>query len=513
MKRIIYLMLIFYFCLENVTCINALGDNGGETPSGIPYSELEEVMDNYIKEYIGKEVAGASVAVLKYDTYLFQGYYGYANIDSGKIVDKDAIFEWGSTSKLLVWVSVMQLVEKGQLDLNEDIRNYLPKGFLKKLKYEEPITMLNLMNHNAGWEEHLTDIFYSDPEKIGSLEETLKIFEPNQVFKPGEHVSYSNYGCALAAYVVEQISKVSFYQYVNDNIFQVLRMNHTSFDPVQKNEFIENNRKFTKGYVLRNKEMIERPSYYIGLYPAGGAVGTFSDMCKFVSALIPKEGMKCPLFEDAETLDKLFSKSYEPAEDFPGICHGFWEHYYSVRVLEHGGNSDSFSAEIAIAPESGLAYVVMTNQAHERALCYGLKDMLFGNFKAEVQNGLTNSDLVAGSYRSLRRPFSGFTMWLNFIVTEVSIIDENTINIDGDIYRQIKPYVYQYTDDGGASEWVCFNIENGEVKSMYMEYGEYEPVNSLSIMATMLAYIMFIIISIYFAITTVIMVILTLFKK
>lgn len=99
-------------------------------------------------------------------------------------------------------------------------------------------------------------------------------------------------------------------------------------------------------------------------------------MCKFVSALVPKDGNKSSLFKNEKTLKNMFSESYKVTDDFPSICHGFWEHYYSVRVLEHGGNTDSSSSQIAFAPEKGLALalVIMTNQAHERSLCYGLKD-------------------------------------------------------------------------------------------------------------------------------------------
>ena len=52
----------------------------------------------------------------------------------------------------------MQLVEQGKIDLNADIRTYLPEGFMTKLKYDSPITMLNLMHHNAGFEENPFDL-------------------------------------------------------------------------------------------------------------------------------------------------------------------------------------------------------------------------------------------------------------------------------------------------------------------------------------------------------------------
>lgn len=79
--------------------------------------------------------------------------YGYTHIDKQLKVTSNTVFELGSVTKLLVWTSVMQLVEQGTLDLNENIRTYLPDGFLTNIQYDSPITMLHLMHHNAGWED------------------------------------------------------------------------------------------------------------------------------------------------------------------------------------------------------------------------------------------------------------------------------------------------------------------------------------------------------------------------
>lgn len=482
----ILILLVLTFIMQ-IFPIAALAEEitNEQTPSGIKYSSLKETVDEYSEKYIGKTTAGASVAILKNDKIIFKQNYGYSDIENKAKITDDTLFEWGSTTKLFVWVSVMQLVEQGKLDLTKDIKEYLPDNYFRKLQFDQPITMLNLMNHNAGWEEHLTDMFYSNPQDVKSLKETLEIIEPKQVHKPGEVVAYSNYGAALAAYIVERIAGISFDEYVNKYILNVLNMKETSINPLQKdNQYVQKNRPLAKGYMENSKGLVERPILYLGIYPAGGAVGTLSDMCKFVSALIPKSGEASPLFKYENTLYTLFSKSYSPTDDFPGVCHGFGEHYYSVRTLEHGGNTDSFSSQITFAPEEGTAVLVMTNQAHERPLCYGLKDLIFGSYKGEQYDGkLPDSSIVTGNYSSLRKPDSGFSTWLNFIVSEVKAVDENTIDIDGDIYREIKPYVYQYTDENGASELIYFNVENDKVKTMYQKCGEYEPLSTLSIIS------------------------------
>ena len=66
-------------------------------------------------------------------------------------VDDSSVFEWGSTTKITVWVSIMQFWEEGKIDLKTDIKEFLPKDFLTNPKYDKPVTMLDLMNHQAGF--------------------------------------------------------------------------------------------------------------------------------------------------------------------------------------------------------------------------------------------------------------------------------------------------------------------------------------------------------------------------
>lgn len=200
---------------------------GGATPSGIPLTGLEAFVDDYVKEYIGTQTVGASVVMVKDGQVVLSKGYGYADVEQQIPVTPDTVMEWGSISKLAVWASVMQLAEQGKLDLNQDVRKLLPENFLTKLTYEEPITMLNLMNHNAGFEEYMFDMAYQSPEEVRSLEEGLKLAQPAQIYRPGEVVAYSNYGNSLAAYIVERISGQPYHEYVQQHIFEPLGMKHS----------------------------------------------------------------------------------------------------------------------------------------------------------------------------------------------------------------------------------------------------------------------------------------------
>src|SRR5699024_8440719 len=174
-------------------------------------------------------VAGATIIAIKDNQIVLSKGYGYADIENQIPMDPEiTVLEWGSITKLFVWVSAMQLAEQGELDLEKDIRIYLPEGFLTKLKFDEPITMLNLMHHNAGFEEYIFDLLFDSPEHLQSLEESLRVAEPEQVYKPGEVVAYSNYSTSLAAYIIEGITEQPFYEYVEENIFKKIGMDDST---------------------------------------------------------------------------------------------------------------------------------------------------------------------------------------------------------------------------------------------------------------------------------------------
>ena len=102
------------------------------------------------------DIAGASVLVMKDGTVLLQKGYGYADVKTKKPVDPAAtIFRLASISKLFTWVSVMQLVEQGKLDLDADVNRYL--DFQIRPKFDRPVTLRNLMTHTGGFEEQLSE--------------------------------------------------------------------------------------------------------------------------------------------------------------------------------------------------------------------------------------------------------------------------------------------------------------------------------------------------------------------
>lgn len=117
-----------------------------------------------------------------------------------------------------MWTSATQLYEQGNLDLNKDIRTYLPDGFLDDLTYDKPITMLDLMNHSTVFLSTYKDMETETESEIMPLDKALAETLPAQQFAPGETTTYSNYSTALAGYVVQCASGMDFGDYDRCNL-------------------------------------------------------------------------------------------------------------------------------------------------------------------------------------------------------------------------------------------------------------------------------------------------------
>lgn len=286
MKKIVSFVLIVVLSLTTaVQSIAATTSNDNKVlPSGLRYDMLSQTIENFAVEHLS-EVPGAAVGVFDKDGFLYENWFGWADKESKIPMSSDTVVEWGSVTKLLLWISVMQLWERGNLDLEKDIKVYLPDGFLRKLRYETPISILDLMNHRAGFEESFFKIQTSKEEDIVSLEEYLRTIQPEQVFEPGAVVAYSNWGAALAAYIVERISGIPYWQYVHENIFVPLRMDHSAIlTDLSDNLIVQERRKLLKSYTVSGQPIADMQ--YINAYPAGACVSTLSDLVTFGQALL-----------------------------------------------------------------------------------------------------------------------------------------------------------------------------------------------------------------------------------
>lgn len=491
-KRIFSQLLIGFFVMTMIigafsipACSINLNTVAGKTPSGIPFNKLEEKIDEYVSQYIGKTTPGAAIAVVKDGQIIFLKGFGYSDLANQIPVDpKSTVFEWASTSKLFTWTSVMQLMEEGKLDLDSDIKTYLRNEFTQKLEYNQPITMRDIMNHAAGFGDYAFNTIVFSPDKLVTLEEAILRDKPKQYYEVGTASAYSNYAASLAGYIVQNISQQHFEDYVKENIFKVLSMDNTSVYPTlnDNRKLLENK---AQGY-LSDQQGGFRPGNwsYISHLPAGSINGTVEDFAKYAIALTPGAGEKSPLFRDSDTLKTICSPSYDPNGEMVGTAHGFFEYVGAYRTLGHGGNTAAFSSQFAIVPEERFGIIILTNSYLEMNILFGLHDLLLGKDYSEIKvpdEELPSSDKLVGRYVPMERQEGNFVDFAKYIsLYEVNTLDENKITMNigtfQGTYLQTKPYYYELIDDNipffrNVYPILRFKMENSNITHIVVGNG------------------------------------------
>lgn len=413
----------------------SINDKNVVLPSGFTVNEFSLKMEDISLEAY---YASAMVGIFQGDDVLYTGYFGYSDVENKIPVDENSVYEWGSISKTLIWVSALQLWEQGKLDLDRDIREYLPNGFFQHLSYDEPITMMNLMNHNAGWQETTRPISIHHEKDVLPLGEALQSIEPAQINRPGEVVAYSNYGAAVAGYVIECITEQDFCEYVHENIFEPLGMEHTALNPFHSdNEFVFEQRKNMKSYYFNIGNCINRGNMldYISAYPAGAATGTISDLMIYGQALVNDDA---PLFQSPETQKMMFTGTYFYGNsDIPTCTHGFWCNERAVRTYGHSGATNFGQADLEFDLDSKIGIAIMINEGNGNQFLNDAPTYVFGELSPnKYATDITEKIELNGYYLLSRSTYRGMFKFMPYlqaisgkILGEAEYIDENIYQI------------------------------------------------------------------------------------
>lgn len=425
MKKIIPIMiLILWLVGSDVTNVDA----AEITP---------EILDNYYYEH-ASETEAAVIAVSK-GTEVFSRFYGTVDQENNAYVVEDSVFEWGSVSKLLVWTSVMQQVEAGRIDLNADVREYFPKAVQL---LAQKVTMYDLMNHAGGFEDQLIGVFGDPDQEMEPLLQVLQENRPKQIYTPGEVTAYSNWGTALAAYVVECTAGVPYYDYVAQHIFQPMNMEQTALKPdLSDNEWVKEQRQLTQGYT-NDGWLIKNNRRSLPLYPAGMATGTLNDLRRFVSGLMDLDS---GLFQKAETYQELFSPTryYDEAQRYPYIAHGFWAHYFQDGLYYgHGGNTAAHSAYVLLQPETRDYLIIMTNQKDEFIYTVDLPTALLGKFEPQNSEKLAAEPAAYQLVSARNNLVSSFTPLMTILNRTTFTFEKQQLNVFGYEAEPIAENIY-----------------------------------------------------------------------
>ena len=324
-----------------------------------------------------QSLPAVSISLIDNQQVVWAQGFGMADPAQKTPATADTIYRVGSVSKLFTDTAIMQLVEKGQLDLDAPIANYLP-DFHPSNPFGKPITLRELMSHRSGLvrEPPLGHYFDSSGATLKSTVESLN--QTALVYPPGSHTKYSNAAIAVAGYVLERQSGQPFTDYVRDAVLRPLGMNSSAFTPTP-----DVLAKLAHSFIWTyDGRIFDAPTFQLGMAPAGCMYSSVVDLSKFVSMLFAGgRGANGALLKP-ETLHAMWQPQFANPNQKDGFGIGFrLTNIDGHALVGHGGAIYGFATELEALPDDKLGVAVVTtmdsaNATMTRLANYALRLML-----------------------------------------------------------------------------------------------------------------------------------------
>ena len=305
-------------------------------------------------------VPGVAVGVI-HEGEEHYGYAGVTSVENPLPVDQSTLFQFGSTGKTYTATALMRLVEQGKVDLDAPVRTYVPELQLKDDDAATRVTVLQLLNHTAGWEGDLMEDMGNGDDALAKY--VARMAEIEQVSPLGATVSYNNASLSLAGRVIEKVTGSTFEMAIGDLVLGPLGMSSTFFFPndVMTRRFAVGHNRHDDGTIT-----VARPwAIPRGSNPAGGMSATARDQITWARFHLgdgtATDGTRL-LSQDN------LARMQRPTADMKGSALGdavgiSWllGEVAGVATVSHGGTTNGQHSDFTLVPERRFGVISMSN--------------------------------------------------------------------------------------------------------------------------------------------------------
>ena len=321
------------------------------------YAEVAAALSSMIeREREQKGLEAFSIALVDGDEVVWADGFGAQDPERGVPASAETVYRVGSVSKLFTDIAVMQLVERGELDLDAPVRQYLP-DFSPENPSGTEITLRQLMSHRSGLIREPPAGHYFDHTGTDLAATVASLNGTPQIYPPTARTKYSNAGIAVVGYTLEVTRGEPFADYVRRAVLEPLAMTSSAFTP--EPEIVDDlARAYMWGF---DRGLFDAPTFELGMSPAGSMYSTVLDLSRFMSALFRgAEGENGRILQP-ETLESMWAPQFAAEGATSGYGLGFAvEERAGQRRLGHGGAIYGFSTQLAFLPESGIGVVAVS---------------------------------------------------------------------------------------------------------------------------------------------------------
>lgn len=326
-------------------------------------AELKNSLQQIIDQAVKDGLPGVSLAVRKKGCELIEVSSGLADLSKGSPMTAQANVRLASGSKPFVGVLIMQLVEAGQLSLNDPIAKYLPAEIVNNLRNGNKATLRQLMNHTSGladyFDNRFTTLAAKEPGKLYVSKEAVKFAfgKPPAFSPPGTGYFYSNTNTVLLGMIIEKVLDAPLSKTLRDRIFTPLKMENSFCETDQS---IKN---LTRGYFFTGAgERIDYTDINQGYgLPDGIVISNARDMSMFIRSLLTEEVLlKQKTVNEMLVIDPAAKRAQEGLNLF--IFSRYQDRGYG-KMIGHVGEYGGYKSEMYYFPQQDAAFVMLTNSS------------------------------------------------------------------------------------------------------------------------------------------------------
>ena len=331
-QKSILSLLIICLCLIQINTVLAQNN------------DVQGKVNDYINAYVQMNQFSGSILIAQNNQIIVNKGYGLADFEFGIKNSPGTKFRIGSLTKAFTAAAILQLEEKGLLNVDDELQKYIsdyPRG--------NEITIRNLLTHTSGIPNHTEFEDFNKERRVFKYDimETISTFKSKPLeFNPGEKFNYSSSNYILLGFMIEQVSGLSYAEYIKQNIFEPLKMSNSGFEnPVR---IIKN---FAQGYCLVSNE-IEKAKFrdMSNAHASGALYSTIEDLYLWDRALYTEAVLSN---ESKEKMFTEFKSSY-------GFAWGIVE-VFNHKMLSHSGEIDGFTSNISRFINDDVTIIILSN--------------------------------------------------------------------------------------------------------------------------------------------------------
>jgi CubicO group peptidase (beta-lactamase class C family)/D-alanyl-D-alanine dipeptidase len=319
------------------------------------YAGVARNLDRFIRhEMADKELPALSIALVEGQNVVWARGFGVANPKDSTPATARTVYRVGSVSKLFTDIGVMQLVERGVLDLDAPVTRYV-SDFHPTGPGASAITLRQLMSHRSGLVREPPVGHYFD-NSVPSLQATVRsLSDTRLVYRPGTRTKYSNAGIAVVGLAVATAGQNRFPQYLAENVLRPMGLHDSAFEP---DSSIAPRVAQASMWTLDHRAF-PAPTFELGMAPAGSMYSTVLDLGRFMSVLFARGRTSNGQVLSAKSLEQMWTPQFAARGARTGFGLGFdISSLDGRRVVRHGGAIYGFATELAALPDDSVGVVV-----------------------------------------------------------------------------------------------------------------------------------------------------------